>query len=620
MLGQAFWSETGGGALRPLRYRLALKFGLLLALFLLLSVDSLPSDQHLLLPVVLILALAPMFLGAGFRYRFSTIKLIACVTLLFLSVHWLISDWPWMSLWLGACLALLPVGVIIASKLKTSLISERDLLQGLVIVGVVNSALIIYESLFVGGRQGGFLDDPNLGANVVGIALLCLAYLYLSEKVSPWMLILAGLLSAGLFFAQSRGAWLALGVSGVVLAVLYLKSKKSDVRRLTLFVFALVVGFLIPLVLMGAGFSESLGLGVREKSLGYRFEIWASAWELIVQRPFLGSGIGTFPLRYPLVRSPDEISTTGHFAHSDIIQLVTEVGLVGASLFFLIPLIFAITFFANIKKHCKNFDTSVVAFCVLSLVALHGLVNFIIYQPLVALTVGLLVGFASKGGRKCSEPVSQSSPALRRVTGIFCVSLFSVVFVSATADLISTRKITDISESDKPYNLQSDSYYDLLFLEMFSPLNVNVKNYIVSAEVASALGLNGTEVGFHFRKRIIERIERNRRYYEPNCFQLSERGRLLWLDDQAQAVAALNALIAKAPDCYQGYLYLSEALVEQKQFSEAERTLDRAFQRFKFGELNSEQAGRLLDALAEVLRRQGRESEAISIRAFKRAH
>lgn len=486
----------------------------------------------------------------------------------------------------------------------------------MIVVALVNALFLLYQALASDGRPGGFLEDPNLGANIIAIGALCAAYHYLSKTVSHWVLLTVAIMSAALFFAQSRGAWIALIISGSILSLVFLVSGQRERQRLFFLGLALLTGFAVAFHLAGTGLAESVGIGVRSQSLGYRVEIWGSAWELFSQRPLLGSGIGTFPLRYPAVRSAFEISTTGHFAHSDILQLFVELGFFGALLFLLVPIVFVVSFGASIRKYGAGFGLPVLAFCVVVLVGLHGLVNFVIYQPLIAFTVGLLIGASERGERGLD--LTFNAPA-RRLFGVFSVAISSLILVMSSADLMATKRISQIVQSEGPFNLQSNAYYDLLFLEMFSPLNVNIKNFIVDAEVASALGLVGTDMGPPFRKQIIERIEQGRRYYEPNCVQQSARGRLLWLDDQDRAVSALESLVHRAPNCYRAYISLSEAYLEQLRFSEAEQLLEGALARFKFGEVSKEQASALLDALAKTLRRQGKESEARAIEAFSRA-
>lgn len=616
MSEQTFWSDPKRGARRPSLKSFGCSLVFLAAYFCLLPVDSLPEDQFYLSPVFFIIAIAPILLGLRARYRFSPVMLFASVSLFFLSVHWLFSDWPWMSLWLGGCLALLPIGVLIASSAAAKKHIERALPGILIVVASANALFILYQVPVVERRPGGFLEDPNLGANIVAIGVLCAAYLYLSKRVSHLALLLIAIMSSALFFAQSRGAWIALIVSGSILSLVFIISGQRERQRLLFFGLALLAGFAVAFYLAGAGLAESVGIGVRSQSLGYRLEIWGSAWELFLQRPLLGSGIGTFPLRYPAVRSPLETSTTGHFAHSDILQLFVELGFFGALLFLLVPIVFVVSFGASIRKHGTDFGLPLLAFNVLVLVGLHGLVNFVIYQPLIAFAVGLLIGASGRGAREIE--LTLEAPA-RRLVAVFSVAISSLILAMSSADLMATKKIVHIVQSEGPFNLQSNAYYDLLLLEMFSPLNVNIKNFIVDAEVASAMGLVGTDMGPPFRKQIIERIEHSRRYYDPNCVQQSARGRLLWLDDQGRAVSALESLIHSAPNCYRAYIFLSEAYLNQRRFSDAEQLLEGALARFKFGEVSKEQASALLDALAETLRRQGKESEARAIEAFSRA-
>lgn len=618
MLERTIGSESERGAERPFRSNFFRASALLAVYFCLLSVNSLPADQLLLLPTFLVVLSAPIWLRlpAGKHFQLSLISVLSIAALVLLVAHGFFSDWPWMSLWLGWCLALLHIGVLVGGSAPVGRSFEVGFLISVIAVGTVNAIYVTYLAQVEGGRPGGFLDDPNLGADIIGIAVLCAAYLYLAKGASHWILVCVALMSVALFFAQSRGAWIALICSGSVLSLFFLLSGQRPRQRLVFFGLAVLGGFVAALLFTGVGLAESVGVGERSKSLGYRFEMWASSWELVVQRPLFGSGIGTFPLRYPAVRSPLEIATTGHFAHSDIIQLVVELGLIGALLFISAPLLFVFSFVKNTRMRGVSFGLPLLAFSVLLLVGLHGLVNFIIYQPLVALTVGLLIGL---GSRDLVERVRVSFELpLHRMSMVFSLFFLVVLSVMSAADLIASKKTTQISQSASQYNLQSKAYYDLLFLEMFSPLNVNIKNYIIEAEVSSAMGLVGSDVGLQFRKKIIDRIDRNRWLYEPNCVQLAERGRLIWLDDKNRAVSALESLIEAAPNCYRAHLYLSEAYLDQQRFADAEKLLEKAFNRFKFGEVDQKQASALLDGLAEVLRRQGREAEARSIEAFSR--
>jgi len=82
----------------------------------------------------------------------------------------------------------------------------------------------------------------------------------------------------------------------------------------------------------------------------FRWAVWADTLRIIKDFPLFGSGLGTFALIFPMVRS---FYTQTGFSHAenDFIQLASEVGLPGTILLFILFLYFMIKAISGIRSH-----------------------------------------------------------------------------------------------------------------------------------------------------------------------------------------------------------------------------------------------------------------------------
>jgi O-antigen ligase len=177
-------------------------------------------------------------------------------------------------------------------------------------------------------------------------------YAGLMEMLTPFPLVLAAtrftdgnrkivvagvaaLMAASIFLSGSRGGMAAFVVQMVMLGVLlFRKSEGSWKQPLMLGGFlAVVIGFLV-----WVGGNEltrrlaSIHSEAREEiNGGVRLTIDRDCLNMLLKRPFLGWGLGTFPIVYPEFRS---FYTTFFVnqAHNDYLQLLVETGLAGFSI------------------------------------------------------------------------------------------------------------------------------------------------------------------------------------------------------------------------------------------------------------------------------------------------
>lgn len=157
------------------------------------------------------------------------------------------------------------------------------------------------------------------------------------EQAIPFLaLAMLGLVGVALLLTKSRTAWIAAVVSTLGILLLHPNVRnhaRGWLRKNPLLIsagacvigsVALLVYWLDPLIIQEAG-----------KSLAYRFDYWRGAWELILQRPFLGYGPLNFQSTYLRVKMPtaaespaDPHNAPLEIAHAGGWPLLLIVGLV----------------------------------------------------------------------------------------------------------------------------------------------------------------------------------------------------------------------------------------------------------------------------------------------------
>jgi O-antigen ligase len=234
-------------------------------------------------------------------------------------------------------------------------------------------------------QQGGMIYGPYVNHN---------HYAGLIEMLMPFPLVLAttqsqdgkrrivltgiaALMAGSIFLSGSRGGMLAFGVQVVVLGALLLRRKKSNWRQpLMLGVFlAVVIAFLFWL-----GGSEltrrlaSIHTEARgEITGGVRLTIDRDCLHMVLRKPLLGWGLGTFPVVYPQFRS---FYTTFFVnqAHNDYLQLAVETGMAG----FAIAIWFLVLVFRRAASKLKDWsDTSSGT---LTVAALLGCIGILVHS------------------------------------------------------------------------------------------------------------------------------------------------------------------------------------------------------------------------------------------------
>ncbi len=213
-----------------------------------------------------------------------------------------------------------------------------------VLAGLSGYALWQYffaPELLFEGRVHEPLTDPNGLAAILSLGLFMILRVLLDQqKRKPHDIVLFFLVMAAFLTTGSRGAFIAFFLMmPIMLAVLGFKilSRREGLTFGALGALTVLsVSVLTPTYFAGPlkmlYYSYVNGW---DFIFGSRGLLWDSTIELIKARPWVGSGIGTFYLYYPEVRSAAD-STAGFMAHNDPLQFGAEMGVGAVILFYLL--------------------------------------------------------------------------------------------------------------------------------------------------------------------------------------------------------------------------------------------------------------------------------------------
>jgi len=169
---------------------------------------------------------------------------------------------------------------------------------------------------------------PNDFAAWILLMLVPLACVTIFDMKKSGLRYLTGIVSAGLFYifflAKVRGAWLALGISMVYIAL-----SKRKIWILLLLIVVLAGSIMIKTELTRAMFNMY--------NVGDRLNMLGTSWQIFAKHPVVGNGLNTFFVNFKKYRNDEWKDKKGSYAHNCYLQMAADTGLVGlAGFLFLI--------------------------------------------------------------------------------------------------------------------------------------------------------------------------------------------------------------------------------------------------------------------------------------------
>ena len=317
--------------------------------------------------------------------------------------------------------------------------SERQLIRlflVIILAGFVHAFSHLAQNAagLLGKSTGVMLNVGNhfAGYMVIIIPLAVGVSFVIKDEGKRMLLIFAGIvMAASMAFSLIAGAMLAFLLSLILIALQFIRWKSTRKR-------ALILGIVVlcsVLIILWFGHTPVLEefltvTNLKTGSPAGRLSLWKSSLAIFADNPVTGTGLSTFDYIYPNYRLPDIIGRAV-YAHSDWLQLLTEMGVIGI----VIVLAGAVIFFISILKrfHLGNLDDDWMKGLIvggLSSVGAglaHALVEFNFHIPAISVLFAIIVAttfLASSGFKSESKSSIQISiPILTRINGFVCLLL-----------------------------------------------------------------------------------------------------------------------------------------------------------------------------------------------------
>jgi len=199
-------------------------------------------------------------------------------------------------------------------------------------------------------RAEGFVDNANAAARFFVVAMVFLTYLR-SETKAPIVkaFYLVGIIVTylGVFYTVSRtGILLLIGAQGLIL-LFQVKGRQRITILLIFLVSLLLIWFLADSIFNIIATIVPIIVN-QEDTFGLRINLWRSGWEMWLDHPVRGVGIGMYIKNMgPYSHSLPGPSRWNAVAHNTYIQVLSETGIVGFVLFMLM-------FYTTLKNFWKS--------------------------------------------------------------------------------------------------------------------------------------------------------------------------------------------------------------------------------------------------------------------------
>lgn len=233
-------------------------------------------------------------------------------------------------------------------------------------------------------RATSLFPDPHMFSFYLGLLAPLALGMFLKTRragylVSFFVLIIADILTF------SRGGYLGIFMGILALFLLSWKKISKGYRIATVI---LVIASFIILAIPGpisSRFFSSFDL--KEGSNAGRIEMWTKAWEVVSDHPFLGVGIGNYPLE--VKASADYREPI--YAHNTYLDIAAEMGIL-AALFWMAILIWTFLAFIKMSRQDILFLYAAVSLVVF---AAHSFFETGIYSPVVLALFLIIISFAN---------------------------------------------------------------------------------------------------------------------------------------------------------------------------------------------------------------------------------
>ena len=281
------------------------------------------------------------------------------------------------------------------------------------------------------------LANPNLlGSFAVFTAVL--AFFSFLNKPRKNLIFLFVLAIINLIFTESKGAWLAFGISLFLGAFgcLYFFSDIYEKHKKKIFLLGLIPCVLAVCFTFNFSFKRS-------QSVSFRLSTWRASWDMVEASPVTGTGIGSFEIIYPAYKRPEIFymeklhNMQSQHAENYYLEQLATLGLIGFGLFLWVlfyvfkQILFKLKIFVKEDRE-KAFLLAGFALASFS-VYIHNFVDVSIYFAstsfFLILFNGIIFNLAFGPFETLSLPQKQQSSAVFKAAAFLILLFICAVFI-----------------------------------------------------------------------------------------------------------------------------------------------------------------------------------------------
>lgn len=225
------------------------------------------------------------------------------------------------------------------------------------------------------------------------VPLICVTIFDLRGKTARYLM---ALVSAGLsylfFLTKARGAWFALAIS-----MIYIALSKDRIWIIVVLIIMLLIPFVMKMEMAKYIFGFS--------SVEHRFKMWQTGWEIFKQHPIIGNGLNTFFEKFRMHRSDKDKGKRGSYAHNCYLQMAADVGIIGLGAFLWVIAAHFISMTKRLRRMTDPFYGSILWGMSIGIFAflVHAFFDTNLYSLNLTILFWTWIGISQSIGLVCGE-------------------------------------------------------------------------------------------------------------------------------------------------------------------------------------------------------------------------
>lgn len=240
----------------------------------------------------------------------------------------------------------------------------------------------------------------------------------MTKNTKLWFVILL-INITGLAITMTRSSFMGLFIGIVILGYLITYRFKNVIsnqfKKLLYFIISGIIILAVVFSALSPQFSNRIRAIVNVKSMGsaltQRLLIWESSYNMVKETPLIGRGWGNFEVFYPfyqgkMLHKPlyRSLRTHANNTHNFLLELLTQVGIVGAGIYIWLIIVFLYCSIRIYKKTEEKQKIKILLFMTAGISFwVDNILNVSLFFPMPALVFWLNAGVLAWYGRKISD-------------------------------------------------------------------------------------------------------------------------------------------------------------------------------------------------------------------------